>query len=75
MWGWLGQSFPPLLAAESASIFISNGILTVVYSKYRTTSPMGSMSGKLGNGLTTIITTGCPLERALYYIMDDYLDV
>ena len=75
MWGWSEQNFPPLLAPEADSIFSNNGILTVVYSNYRTTSPTGSVSGKLGNGLTTIITMGCTSERALYDIMHDYLEV
>lgn len=74
-WGWSGQSFPPLLAPEVASISSNNGILTVAYSNQRTTSPMGSRSGKIGNGLTTVITTGCTSERALYYIMHGYLGV
>lgn len=74
-WGWSGQSFPPLLAPEAASIFSNNSILTVVYSNYNTTRPTDSVSGKLGNGLTTIITMGCTSERALYYIMHDYLEV
>lgn len=72
MWVWSGQSFPPLLAPEAALIFSNNGILTI-YSNYRATSPTGSVSGKRGNGLITVVTMGCTSERVLSYIVHDYL--
>lgn len=75
MWGRSEQSFPPLLAPEAASVFSNNGILAAVYSNYGTSSPTGSMSGKLDNDLATIIAMGCTSEKVLYCIMHDYLEV
>lgn len=75
MRGWSGQGFPLLLAPEAALIFSNNGILTVVYSNYRTTSPTGTVSGMLGYSLATVIAMAYTSERALFCIMHGYLEV